>query len=264
MKPIIIGETAAILADPHFRPGEQFGEIIRIEAFARFCQKNRIPIIICLGDWFDFPSLADYSSAKSLEGKTIRQDLDAGLLALKLMEKVWSDYNAKERRAGRSYNQYRPRKVLCKGNHDIRPKKEGERNPKTSGDYNERYVDQDFLDFGWEIYQFGQIFKWQGIRFSHYFESGSMGKACSITQASKNIGRSAVWGHTHKFEMLRRQVAKDDEKDIWVSAPAFMPTWRLRKDQDNGFLVLSDAEEGNFSLNHISYDYVMNNYLPQN
>tara|TARA_R110002074_G_scaffold125024_1_gene261863 strand:- start:12891 stop:13715 length:825 start_codon:yes stop_codon:yes gene_type:complete len=259
-EPIIVGETAAILADPHFRYGEILNDIIRIEAFARFCLKNRIPLIICLGDWFDFPSLADYLSAKGLQNKTVRKDLEAGIAALKMLHKIWDDFNKKERRAGRSHNQYKPRLVLVKGNHDVRPAKIGNENIKLADEYTERYIDEDFLDRGWEVYQFLDIFKWQGIRFSHYFKSGSMGKACPLTQASKNIGRSAVWGHSHKFEMLRRQVAKDDERDIWVSAPAFLPEWRLQKNEDNGFLVLSDAVEGNFALNHVSYNYLINNY----
>ena len=185
-----------IIPDAHAHPGFDNQRFI---ALGNYIIEKRPPVIICIGDFADMPSLSSYDKGKrSFEGRRYKKDVEASIDAMnKMLEPTWK-YNKK---AGKN-RRYTPLKIMCGGNHDAdRVLRASNEHPELDGTVG--VEDLKFEDYGWKFYPFKTVAIVDGICYSHYFTSGVKGQAIS----GENIGRkmvatnhcSSVQGHSHVY-----------------------------------------------------------------
>lgn len=205
-----------VIPDPHAHPDFDNDRFI---ALGKFILKEKPDVIVCIGDFADLPSLSSYDKGKkSFEGRNYRRDKAATWDALEKLHKPVNQYNA--RRQKNKEKQYRPRWVMCLGNHEDRINRAVNDNPELDWDVS----DLRFEEYGWEVHPFGARVIIEGIAFSHYFASGVKGAAIS----GENIGKSmiqknlmsSVQGHSHMFDHSERSRA-DGIKVFGMSVGCF-------------------------------------------
>lgn len=177
----------------------------RFDWLGRYILDTRPDVIVNIGDLGDFPSLSSYDKGtKGFEGRRLQRDLAALYDA---QDKIfaptakWNKRRAKNRKA-----QYRPRWVMCVGNHEDRLDRAANASSELDGTIGTQLCK--YEEYGWEVHPFQQSVEIAGISFCHYFASGVMGRPIS----GENIGKSlctklhmsAVQGHSHVYDHSER------------------------------------------------------------
>ena len=184
------GETLLIIPDAHAHPEH---DNARFDALGRWVARERPEYIVCLGDWFDMPSINSHASARDKEGHRVRADLESGWDAMRRFVAPWWESDYSPRRA-----------VFCLGNHEARLEGLAAMHPEWAGSVPDlAYLTEGLRSFGWEVYGFKDIVNVCGYAVSHFLPSGVMGRAVSgVNQARSLIqhGReSAIVGHSHVY-----------------------------------------------------------------
>lgn len=207
-----------IIPDPHAH--YQYDNF-RFDILGQFILDERPDVIICIGDMADMPSLSSYDKGKkSFEGRRLKADIAATIDAQERLFGPVRKYNA--RRAKNKEKQYKPRWVMCMGNHEDRLNRAANDSSELDG-----LISTDLLryqDFGWEVHDFLEPVIIDGIAYAHYFTSGVMARPIS----GENIGKtlcgkqhmSSVQGHSHVFDHSER-ARIDGQKVFGLSCGCF-------------------------------------------
>ena len=188
-----IGNMHLVIPDVQSKPGVRNDHM---EWIGNYIVEKKPDTIICIGDFWDFPSLSRYDKGKlAFEGRRYVNDVKAGRVAMERLLKPIDDYNrtAKEK--------YTPRKVFTLGNHEIRLVRLVDENPEFMGKFD--ITDLGIKDdFGWEQHDFLKVVEIDGIQYAHYFTSGVMWRPVSSAAAllSERQG-SATMGHVQFSDM---------------------------------------------------------------
>jgi hypothetical protein len=137
----------------------------------RYAADKGFDPIIQIGDWGDFQSQSSYDKGKrSAEGRRLSKDWDA-------MRASVDRFMAPLDRNGKL-----PRLVYTKGNHEFRIDRAIEDNPN-----NDTLPDvlQYMADRGWEVYDYLEVAKVEGVLVSHLFPLTLNGR---VTNSSKKYG----------------------------------------------------------------------------
>lgn len=258
------------IGDPHERPGSSAKARKRWRAAARFAIRQRPDVILWIGDHWDMSSLPKAAKSRGGVGRpanvrktTFIQDIEAGRQAiLDFLDEI-NRYNRRASRNCRKWSIYKPRMVFCLGNHEMRIDE--------SGATFEEYVDlinvktwiTDWLAArGFEVFPFLEPVEINAVFFAHFYESGLMGKAVAIGNAMRQIGRSAVWGHTHAMAYLERQIPDKlgGGWDKWLCLPTFKDPDYLNHGEASGLILLDDVWRGNFVFSMISTERLIASY----
>lgn len=179
--------THCVIPDMQIRPGVPTWQC---SAIGNYIAEKRPDRVICLGDWFDFPSLSSYDVGKaSAEGRRFLSDLKAGQDAMDmLMDRP------------KSVKGYRPGWDFTLGNHCDRIDREAEANPKFAGLLTTEKLG--LIERGWTVHGFLKPVKIDGILYAHYFTSGVMGRPVSSARALLQQQHcSAVQGHVQLVDI---------------------------------------------------------------
>jgi hypothetical protein len=185
-----------VLPDVQAKPGNDFTFLKRI---GTFIVKKKPDVIVCIGDFADMESLSSYDKGKkSFEGRRVSLDFQAAHEAMDaLLGPLW-DYNKQMRKTG--HKQYKPRMVMCLGNHEDRISRAVNEDAKLEG-----LLSLDMLGYkerGWEVYPFLEVVTIGGVAFSHYFQTGVMGRPAASAQLQLNKKHmSCVAGHQQGLQM---------------------------------------------------------------
>lgn len=176
-----IGKMHIVIPDVQAKSGVNTDHLTWV---GNYIAEKRPDTIICIGDFWDMPSLSSHDKGKlAFEGRRYVNDIRAGQQAMeKLLDPI------------RSVPNYNPRKVFCLGNHEIRIQRVVDINPE----FSEKFSLQDLgiEDYGWEVHDFLKVVEIEGIQYSHYFTSGVMGRPVSSAAALlRERGCSATMGH---------------------------------------------------------------------
>lgn len=187
-----LGTSHMVIPDLQVKPHVP---IDHLRWIANYAIDKRPDVIIQIGDWADMPSLSLYDKGKrSYEGRRYVKDIEAANASIDLFEKTLEDYN---RTAEVKYN---PRKVLTRGNHEERITRATMLDASLDGKLT--LNDLDFESRGWECHDFLEVVEIDGIEYSHYFISGSMGRPVSSAAALlKARGKSATMGHVQRLDI---------------------------------------------------------------
>lgn len=176
-------KNVLVIPDAHAHPKKHNK---RFEWLAGLIDEVRPDVIVCIGDFWDMPSLARFDKGKGLgEGLRYEKDIEAGLDA---MDKLI-----------RPSRRYKPRKVFALGNHEERIYRAANEDPALIGKLS--YRDLDLEKYGWEVMPFLEEFDIEGVSYAHYFTSGVMGRPIGGTHKGRALlqkgYKSATQGHDH-------------------------------------------------------------------
>jgi hypothetical protein len=212
-------------------------------------------VIVCLGDFWDLPSLNTHSNpgGEELEGRRYQQDVDAGNAAFKLL----ASYVKKSRS-----KTWSPRKVFLEGNHENRANRIAKNDPKWHGIIGS----QNCQTLDWERHKFLKIVTIDGILYSHYFANPFSGKPIGGTIVSRlnNIGASFVQGHQQGFLYASKQYP-DHVKHGLVAGRFYVENEGYRPDdvqatEWSGIVVLNGVRRGDYDLMPLRMDYLRRKY----
>lgn len=188
-----LGRVHMVISDIQAKPNcphEHLGWI------ANYALEKRPDVIVQIGDWADMPSLSLYDKGKRCyEGRRYVKDIEAANYSLELFERVLEDHNR-----ANPEDPYNPRKVLTFGNHENRIERATMLDAALDGKLT--LDDLNFSRRGWECHPFLEVVDIDGIQYSHYFISGSMGRPVSSAAALlKARGGSATMGHVQRMDV---------------------------------------------------------------
>lgn len=186
-----LGKKYLIIPDCQVKAGV---DLSHLDWVGQYIVEKKPDVIVNIGDFADMPSLSSYDKGKkSFEGRRYMIDVNAAIDGMTRLTNPLREYNAARRR--KKLDEYQPRMILTLGNHEERINRAIEEDARLEGTISIK--DLRYEEFGWEVYPFLKVVKSDGIEFSHYFTSGSMGRPVASAQAllRERMG-SAVMGHT--------------------------------------------------------------------
>jgi hypothetical protein len=250
------GKRIMVIPDVQAKPGVDFSYLMREGQYA---VEKKPDIIVCGGDFADMPSLSSYDKGKkSFEGRRYKRDIEAAHWAMSAFMRPIVEYNEKH-----PTRPYKPRMVLCLGNHENRIDRATEDDPKLDGVLSIK--DLQYEDFGWEVYPFLEVVMVEGIAFSHYFTTGTMGRPATTAAAilSKKHqsciafhqqGLQIATGYRADGALLTSVIAGSNyEHNEDYLGPQGNNHWR-------GFLMCHDVKDGVFDLMPVSLKFINRRY----
>ena len=248
-----------IIPDVQAKPGIDFTYLNRL---GRYIVDTKPDVIVNIGDWADLPSLSSYDiGKKDFEGRRYKKDVEASIQAMEQLLSPLAEFNIKAKKNKEKL--YKPRMVLTCGNHESRINRAVNDDPKLEGMLS--IDDLRYKEFGWEVYDFLDVVVIDGVAYSHYFTSGTMGRP--VTSASALLSKkhmSAVMGHVQQRQIAYANTAdgrqitgifagvcnEHDEKYLGQQGNSF---WR-------GFWVLHEVNNGSFDEMPVSLSYLNRKY----
>lgn len=187
-----IGKSICVIPDCQVKPGVNTDHLTWA---GNYIVEKRPEYVIQIGDFADLPSLSSYDIGKAeAEGKRYAEDVKSVRVAMAKLLAPIKAYN-KDRKV-----KYKPRMILTLGNHCERINRTIEENPRLIGTMS--IDDLGFKEAGWEVYPFLRVVKVEGIEFSHYFTSGTMGRPVSSAAVLLRERQcSAIQGHNQATDL---------------------------------------------------------------
>jgi hypothetical protein len=248
-----------IIPDCQIRAGDDTGYLT---AMGRYLVKKQPDVIVCIGDFADMPSLSSYDvGKKSFEGRRYILDIEAAKQAMKALLEPINTFN--DRAKKNKEKQYKPRMVMCLGNHENRINRAVNDDPKLDGVLSIK--DLQYEEFGWEVHDFLKVVIIDGIAYSHYFVTGVAGRPASSAAAQLNKKhQTCVAGHQQGLQIATGYKADGGlitsiiagsfyEHDEDYLGPQGNKHWR-------GFLVLHDVHDGECDLMPVSMKFLKERY----
>lgn len=255
-----------VIPDAHIRSGDRLD---RIRALGRLILARRPDVIVCLGDWFDMPSLASHKSPSPLgtgdqptkrEGLRVEIDIVAGCAAMDELLADLEAFNTRQRRTQHHDRQYRPRLVFLEGNHEERLHRITRLHPELRGFLDDGAIEDAMRSRGWEWHRFLEPVEIGGVTFAHYFESPGTGKPIQISAWPARIPFSAVWGHTHQLH-YRLASLPFGRSMAGLCAGSFRDELPPTAAHEwSGVLMLHDCVDGAYDLEKISTERLIRDH----
>lgn len=248
-----------VIPDVQLRPGDDTSFLYKL---GLYIVEKQPEVIICLGDFADLPSLSSYDvGKKSFEGRRYIKDIEAVHLGMDALVSPISFYNERQRKNGKK--QYRPRMVMCLGNHCDRINRAVENDPKLEGMLS--IDDLQYEAFGWEVHRFLEVVVIDGVAYSHYFTSGTLGRPATSAAAQLNKKHmSCVAGHKQGLEIAMSNRADGARITSIICGSCYEHSEDYLGPQGNkhfrGFIVLHDVCDGEFEPMFVSLKYLNQKY----
>ena len=224
-----------------------------LEHAGRYIADKRPDVIVCIGDFWDLPSLSRFEvNTLQAEGRRYAKDRDAGLRAMdRLMTPI-----AK----ARGYN---PLLEVSTGNHEDHIRRCVNDNPKLEGIMS--LADLRLADYGWRVHEFMQPISIAGVAFCHYFPSGVMGRPISTATALlRKLHMSAFAGHQQGREIAYARRADGGSMTAIISGSFYQHTYSYLSPFTNahwrGMYFLHEVKGGMFDEMALSIDYLKRRY----
>lgn len=248
-----------VIPDCQVRPGD---DLEFLACIGRFAVKKKPDVIVNIGDFADMPSLSSYDvGKKSFEGRRYKSDIAAVHEAMSvLLGPIW-DYNERQRKNGKK--QYNPKLILTLGNHEHRIDKAVENDAKLEGVLSVN--DLGYKEFGWTVFPFLEVTVVDGVAYSHYFVSGTMGRPCTTAAAQMNKKHmSCVAGHQQGKQIHTAMRADGVELTSIIAGSCYEHDEDYMGPQGNrhwrGVIMLHDVHEGQFDPMFVNLNYLKEKY----
>lgn len=214
-------------------------------------------VIVCIGDFADMPSLSSYDvGKKSFEGRRYKADIEAAKAGMELLLAPMRQYNKKRNQQRR----YKPRMVMTLGNHEERINRAVENDPKLDGTIS--IDDLGYKEFGWEVHDFLEVVKIDGISYAHYFTTGSMGRPVGSAAALlRMVMGSATMGHSQEYDVSVHK--KTLHRAIYGSV-CYLHDEGFLGPQGNAvrrqIIMKHEVHDGRYDLMEVSLDFLRRKY----
>lgn len=160
---------------------------------ARRASEQRPTRIIQVGDWSSWDSVNQHDRNETQKAR-YKPPISADMDNLVASHQAWRRGMASD---------YKPRQNFLLGNHENRLERFENANPEAHQTFTVQR-DQTFLQFGWQIRPYGELFYVNGVGFTHHPTNGAgraYGGKTGPQRAANESTVPVVSGHTH-----RRQV----------------------------------------------------------
>jgi len=242
-----LGRIHCVIPDVQDRPYVSKDHLTWI---GNYIAEKRPDVIVQIGDFADMVSLNSYTVGQaSAEGTRYSEDIKSGKHAMnKLLAPI-----KKSRR-------YVPDMHLTLGNHEDRIRREAQSNPRLIGTIS--VDDLCYRDFGWKVHPFLSVARIDGIEYSHYFVSGSMGRPVSSAAALlRTRQQSCVMGHVQRIDMA---IHPYTQRIALFSGIAYMHDEDYLGPQGNatkrGIWMLNEVANGTFDPMFVSLGFLKKRY----
>lgn len=252
------------IPDTQVKPGVN---IDHIKALGNYIVDHKPDVIICIGDWFDLPSLSSYESkgSKYFHDKTYREDIDAGINAMWWLMNPLTAFNINA--VIRKKKTYKPRLIYTLGNHEQRIIRAINESPILQGTIG--YKDLQLENYGWEVYDYLQVVEIDKILYSHYFinPDSLMSKPIGGTIENKLrlLGHSFSMGHQQKRQYGIRYDGRGQEIHGLVAGAFYTHNEDYLGPQGNnywrGVVYKHEVRDGRYDPCFISVDYLIREWL---
>jgi hypothetical protein len=244
------------------RPGVPLDHI---EWIGQAIVKYKPDTVVCLGDFWDLPSLNSHEEPGSapMEGKRYADDIAVGNDAFARMSAPMDAEIARLRK--NKDKRWNPRKVFLMGNHEIRADRAASNDPKWAG----HVGSEDCKTPGWERHGFLEVVEIDSILYSHYFKMHNSMNAIGGSADSRlnRIGRTHVQGHQVGFQYGNRPYPDGSTRHSLVAGSCYLHDETYRGPQSNrhfrGVVVLNEVENGEFLIMPISLKYLCMKFTGQ-
>lgn len=248
-----------VIPDVQCKPGNDFKFLNNV---GRYIVEKQPDVVVQIGDWADMASLSSYDQGKkSFEGRRYTNDIDASHEAMDALLSPLRDFNDN---AARNHKpRYRPRRILTLGNHEDRINRAVNNDPKLEGLISVK--DLKYEEFGWEVYPFLDVVVVDGVAFSHYFTSGTMGRPATTAAAQLSKKHmSCVAGHQQGLQISTGHRADGRRLTSIIAGSCYEHDEEYMGPQGNkhwrGILVLHEVHDGEFDLMPVSLGYLDKKY----
>ena len=248
-----------VLPDCQIRQGDNLDFLT---AIGNYLVRKQPDVVVNLGDFADMASLSSYDQGKkSFEGRRYTHDIQAAKQAMEALLAPIKSFN--ERAKKNKEKQYKPRMVLCLGNHEHRINRAIENDAKLDGVLS--INDLGYEEFGWEVYPFLDVVIVDGIAYSHYFVTGIAGRPASTAAAQlRKTNMSSIAGHQQGLQVSTGSRADGKRLQSIIAGSCYEHDEDYLGPQGNkhwrGCLVLHDVVDGEFDLMNIKLDWLKRKY----
>lgn len=247
-----------MISDVQAKPGVNLDHLIWL---GEYIMHKRPDVIVCIGDFSDMESLSSYDKGKlQFEGRRYKEDLRAAKRAMDMLLAPIREYN---KQASKNHKaRYKPRMIMCLGNHEERIQRVANENPEFAGLIS--YDDLPYQD--WEVYDFLQPVFIDGVCYTHYLANPMSGRpygGTAMNQLTK-VGHSFVVGHKQVLDVATRFTL--DGRQQWgiISGAYYTHQEDYKGPQGNdhwrGIVYMNDVKDGTFSPFFVSLDYLRKKY----
>ena len=249
-----------VIPDVQAKPGTDF-------TFLRYIGedivKRRPDVIICLGDWWDMPSLSSYDAGTAMgEGRRLREDIEAGIDAMQMLLLPLHELQRQQR--SHKVKQYKPRMVFTLGNHEQRLARHINEHPELIGFVS--YETLGLQGFGWEVYDFLQPVDIDGISYVHYLANAMTGKPYGGRAMNQlaSAGKSFVVGHKQVLDIAIRPILDGSMQLGIIAGACYEHNEEYKGHQGNahwrGLVVIHDVKNGFGEPMPLSLNYFKRTY----
>lgn len=229
-----------------------------LTAAGNYIVKKQPNVIIHAGDHWDMHSLSSYDkSTRRAEGARYQDDIDAGIESMQALLKPIKDYNKGRRK------KYKPRMVFLIGNHEERIMRHVNANPALEGKLS--YDDLKLDD--WEVFDFLEVAKIDGVHYSHYFYNPMSGKPWSGKASTmlNNVGFSFTMGHRQGKDQAEKHLANGGALRGLVAGSFYQHDETYKGPQGNhhwrGCIYKHEVRDGNYDIMEVSLKYLLENWV---
>lgn len=236
-----------VIPDVQVRPGDATDHLdwIAVDIIRR-----KPDVIVCIGDFWDLPSMSSYSAPGGLEKENSRllADIEAGREAMaRLTAPIWKEI---KRLKDNKKKQWNPRWIFTEGNHEHRAARLAINDARFEGVVGTHLLDVE--TFGWERYKFEQPVQVDGVWYCHYWKTAHSPRPIggTIDNRLNKLGFSFVQGHEQGKRYGDRPLANGKTIHGLVVGSCYLGTELYRGPQGanewRGVAVLHDVRDGDF------------------
>lgn len=219
-------------------------------------------VVVNIGDFADMPSLSSHDKAgsKYFEGLRYKKDIEITKEAMQMLLSPLKSLQSTQKRNKEKV--YKPRMVMCLGNHENRIDRAINNNPMLEGMLSTK--DLGYED-DWEVHAFLQPVFISGVGFNHYWPVGAMGRpASSASVIISKLHMSCIAGHQQGKQVAYGKRA-DGKPLISIIAGSYYLHDESYMDQLSnrhwrGLVILNDVKDGYFDELFLSIEYLQRKY----
>lgn len=255
------GRKHYVIPDCQIRPGDVTDHLSWV---AQDIVRRKPDVIVCIGDFYDLPSLSRHSMPGGLEkeNKRLKADLQAGK---KAMEILTAPIHAEIARLKRNKEKgWKPRMVFTAGNHEDRADRVAANDATFEGVVGSHLCEVE--KFGFEFHPFLSPVQIDGVWYAHYWQSPHSSRPIggTIDNRLNKLGFSFVQGHEQGKRYSDRPLPNGRTLHGLVVGSCYLGTEAYRGPQAanewRGVAVLHDVREGNMSPMFLDLKYLCSEY----
>lgn len=234
-----------VFGDSHTIPGVKLDYADWIGDQLLECRPD---VVVDLGDTADMSSLCSYEKGKAMfQGRSYRADVD---VHNEFQDRVWHKVRKQKKKL--------PRRIRLIGNHEERISRALQVQPELAGAIG--YTDLELEQYyDTVVYYEGNTpgsVEVDGVRYSHYFCSGAMGRAIQSEHTGYQLlckkHTSCTQGHSHALSYCVRSTA-GGRKLMGLVAPMACPhrldyAGSVNDTWDRGIIIKDNVEDGAYDL----------------